>query len=128
MYLSNGSKPTPLTDGNAQLYRGWSVKVDGVERINRDCHVVGGYKSGWPSGTAQMTKGNVGVVGDDYRLVFESNAPGAGASIVVKRAAAKWSTDDTHPGGNGIPVFGQAAIAALSQAARLAVGSAGMKP
>ncbi|WP_413052126.1 hypothetical protein [Pseudomonas bubulae] len=128
LYLSNGSKPTPLTDGNAQLYRGWSVKVDGVERINRGCHVVGGYKSGWPSGTAQMTKGNVGVVGDDYRLVFESNAPAAGASIVVKRAAAKWSADDTHPGSNGIPVFGQAAIAALSQAARLAVGSAGMKP
>lgn len=127
LYLSNGSKPTPLTDGNAQLYRGWSVKVDGIERINRGCHVVGGYKSGWPSGTAQMSKGNVGVVGDDYRLVFESNAPVAGASIVVKRAAAKWSTDDTHPSGNGIPVFGQASIPALSQAVLVAVANAGTK-
>ncbi len=127
LYLSNGSKPTPLTDGNAQLYRGWSVKVDGVERINHGCHVVGGYKSGWPSGTAPMTKGNVGVVGDDYRLVFESGVPAAGATVVVKRAAAKWANDDTHPGTAGIPVFGQAAIAALSQAARVAVASAGMK-
>lgn len=127
LYLSNGSKPTPLTDGSARLYRGWSVKVDGVERINRGCHVEGGYKSGWPSGTAPMTKGNVGVVGDDYRLVFESGAPAPGASVVVKRAAAKWANDDTHPGTAGIPVFGQAAIAAVSQAARVAVASAGMK-
>ena len=127
LYLSNGSKPTPLTDGNAQLYRGWSVKVDGVERINRGCHVEGGYKSGWPVGTAQMSKANVGVVGDDYRLVFESGAPAAGAVVVVKRAAAKWANDDTHPAGSGIPVFGQAAIAALTQAARVAVASAGLK-
>ncbi|WP_413052051.1 hypothetical protein [Pseudomonas bubulae] len=127
LYLSNGSKPTPLTDGNAQLYRGWSVKVDGVERINRGCHVEGGYKSGWPSGTAQMSKGNVGVVGDDYRLVFESAAPAAGATIVVKRAGAKWANDDTHPGTAGIPVFGQAAIAALASAATTAAGVCGMK-
>ncbi|KMN06740.1 hypothetical protein [Pseudomonas helleri] len=128
LYLNSGSKPNPLTDSNANLYRGWSVKVDGVERINRGCHIAGGYKSGWPGSVTQMSKSNVGVIGDDYRLVFETNPPAVGAVIVVKRAAAKWATDDTHPGALGIPVFGQAAIAALGQASRLAVAACGMKP
>ncbi|KMN09084.1 hypothetical protein [Pseudomonas helleri] len=126
LYLSGG-KPNPLTDSNANLYRGWSVKVDGVERINRGCHIAGGYKSGWPSSVTQMSKGNVGVVGDNYRVVFESNAPAAGAVIVIKRTAAKWATDDTHPGAFGIPVFGQAAVTALVSAVNTAVGSFGLK-
>ncbi|MCY1523369.1 hypothetical protein D9M68_582650 [compost metagenome] len=127
LYQANGSKPDPLADGAAQLYRGWSVKVDGVERINRGCHVVGGYKTGWAAGTEQMSKANTAAVGDEYRLVFEHTPPAVGASIVVKRAATKWSNDDCHPSSAGFSVFGQAATAAMVAAVAAAAANYGMK-
>ena len=124
LYDAGGSKPDPVVN---QLFRGWSVKVDGVERINAGCHVLGGNKTGWAVGVTPMTKSNVSTVGDEYRLVFTANVPAPGAVIVVKRATDKWSSDDTHPGASGIAVFGQAAIAAVSQAARVAEASPGAK-
>lgn len=127
LYNQNGTKPDSLNDGNAWLYRGWSVKVNGVERINAGCHVVGGYKYGWPAGTTQMSKSNVAAVGDDYKLVFTSGVPAAGATIEVKRAANKWATDDCHPNEYGVKVFGQAATAAVRGLAALAASKPGAK-
>ncbi len=124
LYDAGGSKPDPVTN---QLFRGWSVKVDGVERINVGCHILGGNKTGWAVGITPMTKSNASTVGDEYQLVFTANVPAPGAVIVVKRATDKWASDDTHPGTSGIAVFGQAAIAAVSQAARLAEASPGAK-
>ncbi|MDI3370998.1 hypothetical protein QLG14_17330 [Pseudomonas sp. V104_10] len=127
LYQTNGAKPDPAGDTTAQLYRGWSVKVNGVERINRGCHVVGGYKSGWDAGTAQMSKTNTANVGDDYRVVFDRDVPAPGASVVVKRVATKWSHDDCHPAGPGLAIMGQAAIAVLTTAAQTSLGRCSSK-
>ena len=124
LYDASGVKPDPLVN---QLLRGWSVKVDGVERINDGCHIVGGSKAGWAVGVSPMTLANTSTVGEEYRLVFTAAVPAPGAVIVVKHATDKWASDDTHPGSSGIAVFGQAAIAAVGQAARVAEASPGAK-
>ncbi|THG77762.1 hypothetical protein E5198_16465 [Pseudomonas sp. A-1] len=121
LYQADGAKPT------ATVERGWSVKVDGVERINRGCHIAGGYKTGWADGTSPMTLSNTTQLVSDYRVVFETDPPPAGSTIVVKRAAAKWSNDDCHPGTAGFQPFGKAAIAALTAAVVTAQGRFALK-
>ena len=127
LYNSNGTKPATATDTNAWLYRGWSVKVNGVERINKGCFVVGGYKTGWAAGVTQMSKSNTSGVGDDYKLVFTSDAPPAGATVIVKYAPTKWAADDCHPGTAGIKAFGQASNAAVRGLALLAAAKPGAR-
>ena len=118
LYNSGGSLPATNT-----LLRNWSVKVDGIERINDGCYVVGGNKKGWASGVTQMSLLNASYVGDDYYLTFTSNIPAVGAVIVVKNTTTTWSGDDTHPATAGFGPFGQAAVAVLDHAAKVAAAS-----
>ncbi|GLR51276.1 hypothetical protein KYK30_20585 [Shinella yambaruensis] len=116
LYNTDGS-PATDADGTLNLARHWSVLVDGVERINRGCYVAGGPKTGWASGVATMTLANVSIVSDRYTLVFTDDVPGVGATIVVKRAADKWSSDDCHPNLYGMAVMGREALAFVEPAA-----------
>ncbi|TEA79846.1 hypothetical protein [Allopusillimonas ginsengisoli] len=98
LYLSSGQKPNPIGGGTPY----WrlmitSVKVDGIERLNRGCHIEGGRTTGWSDDTAQMSIANAQAWGRDYTLVFDSDAPAAGAQIVVSYNTSKWANDDCHP-------------------------------
>lgn len=113
LYQGSGMKPDPLATAGWNL-RGWSVMVDGVERINKGCHIYGGGKRGWPDEVDPATTLSNGVqAGDDYQVVFTEDVPPAGAEIVIHRVLTKWATDDCHPGAEGRQVMGQAACCAL---------------
>ncbi len=124
LYNSNGTQINPLS---VWLARNWSVKVNGVERINKGCYVVGGYKTGWAAGTTQMSKSNTAGVGDNYKLVFTSGVPASGDTIVVKYNTVKWASDDCHPGTEGQKLFGQAINAGLRHLAPLSAALPGLK-
>lgn len=115
LYNLGGGLPATNT-----LLRNWSVKVNGIERINDGCYVTGGSKKGWPAGVTQMSLLNTADTGDDYYLVFTSNVPASGDTIVVKHTSTTWSGDDTHPSPTGFGPFGQAVAAVMGNAARVA--------
>lgn len=125
LYNLGGLKPNTLTTAN-WLWRGWSVKVDGVERINRGCHVIGGAKRGWDDATDPSSLPSTGVqVGEDYVLTFTDDIPPLGAEIIIKRAAEKWAQDDCHPVAAGRPVMAAAVNVALEHMAQVAAAMPG---
>lgn len=103
LYLSNGAK---LAD---MLARNFSVKVNGVERINRDCYITGGFKSGWAASTSPLSLSNNEHVYQDYKLVFTNNVPASGETIEILYSSDKWANDDTHTNVLGDVLFGRVA-------------------
>ena len=122
LFTSAGLKPS----ATATMLRGWSVTVDGVERINNDCYVLGGKKQGFSASGLMLKTGpkSAGTIltGSDHTLHFSNNVPPPSSIIIVKYSSARWAADDTHPFTNGLPLFGQAAIDATQSAAILAIG------
>ena len=116
LYTSAGVTPS----ATSTMLRGWSVMVDGLERINNGCHITGGKKTGFStSGTMSKTgpkAGNTILTGANHVLTFTSNVPAASAQIVVKYTSTRWASDDTHPFTNGLPLFGQASSDAIQPA------------
>lgn len=125
LYNAAGVQPDPVL---YSLLRILSVKVDGIERLNDGCYVAGGTKNGWLAGVTPMTKANIVVTASSpYQLVFTNNPPAASSQIVVGYASVKWSNDDTHPGTQGISLFGQAAVGATNVAVGRALGKASVR-
>ncbi len=113
LFRGNGSKPDPSSNISYWLLRNFSVKVNGVERLNDNCYITGGRKVGWSSSTLRMSKMNTSYVSAEYKLVFTADIPKAGDEIIVTYTPKKWADDDTHPSPYGRELLAQAATAAL---------------
>ncbi|POC58499.1 hypothetical protein CRN37_09540 [Vibrio vulnificus] len=109
---SNGSSELPLWDldgnpiQNRWTLRGWSVRVNGVERYLDGCYVIGGARRGWTNPDGDLNMGNYAWVYDQYKVVFTDRVPAAGSIVEVSFSADQWSGDDCHPGGFGYNLFG----------------------
>jgi hypothetical protein len=99
LYLSNDA----VWDTRAP--RNLSVLVDGVERINDDCHLEGGQKKGWRDDVVDLSLENISTINEQNVLVFTDNIPTAGAVISVSYSSKKWSPDDCHPYTSGNELF-----------------------
>lgn len=124
LYKAGGVK---LADNTA---RPISVKVNGVERLNKGCYVIGGRTKGWPSSVSSMSKTdaahyNGDFVVKDYQLVFSSDVPASGATFDIKFNPTDWSSDDTHPAaGAGFALFGRACLDPVLDMTRRALARA----
>ncbi len=111
---SDGSSELSLWDSdgnpiqNRWTLRGWSVRVNGVERYLDGCYVIGGARRGWTDPDGDLNMGNYAWVYDQYKVVFTERVPAAGSIVEVSFSEDLWSGDDCHPNAIGHSLFGQA--------------------
>lgn len=121
VYLNAAGSQT--TDGSSELLlyqaggaplttrwtlRGWSVKVNGVERYLDGCYVIGGARRGWTNPDAELTMSNYTWVYDQFKVVFTRDIPVQGDQVEVTFSSQQWAADDCHPKTIGHALFGQA--------------------
>lgn len=108
---STGAIEYALT-GTTNTLANPTVFVNGVE--HKRFRVIGGLSRHWASGVTDATLSNTSNTLKSYKLIFDSNVPASGATIVVKKSTSSWSHDYTHPNAtNGNFVLGQAASGIL---------------
>lgn len=122
LYISSGNKAHII-----YALPNCSVKVDGIERLNKGCYIVGGYKAGWPDSIEKLTISNYSYLYDTYKLVFTDDIPPKGAEISIYYSSVNWSGDNTHPSEIGDIVFGKAIKATLPNVCLIASSKPGIK-
>lgn len=103
--------------------RGYSIKVNGIERYGKDCYVDNAFGYFFKTETiaSNLTFSNwdnrnsrFGIRYIDTKLVFTDNIPNNGDLIEVNYCPTKWSWDDCHmTRDGGIKTYGKSIIELL---------------
>lgn len=132
--ISTGAAEYPIVDSSnldiheayGTMLRNFSVKVNGVERLNRGCFIDGGYalafKDSSPANELTICNWNNRTKNTSIeycfipaRLKFTFDIPARGDTITIKFSSAKWSSDDCHiaKGSGGDAMYSKAVINSL---------------
>ena len=132
--ISTGAAEYPIVDPSnldihtayGTMLRNFSVKVNGVERLNRGCLIDGGYavafKDSVPANELAICDWNNRTKNTSIeyryipaRLKFTFDIPFGGDTIAIKFSSVKWSSDDCHigKGSGGDAMYSKAVIDSL---------------